>query len=324
MRRIAGGVLVLLALLTVLVGAAMAVLLGPDDRAVTGPHAVDADGVAVVTAPGVISWAGPTVSVTAEVADDRPVFVGVGNSVDVEDYVGETERLVVDSYEVPWSITTSREDGKPNLPASPTALDWWIEDGAGLGGASITFALPDETVSLAILSVGANDLKGLTVTTSYDVRGGFGIGLGLVAVGVGGALLGWVVVRRRPLLRRRPVAARYEAGVPDDRPDDRSEERPDGWAQESDPAEPDEGAEPLVPTAARGDVEVDGEDEVDGGEVAEEVVYVYVDERGVEHEIPAEEAHGYEVVEETELPSDSTVGPREKGAGGRTSWWRRR
>lgn len=288
MRRIAGGVLLLLALLGVVGGAAMAILLGPDDRAVTGPHPIDEQGAPVVTAPGVISWVGPTVTVQAEVPGDDPVFVGVANSVDVEDYLDDTAHVTVDSYRVPWRVTTSHVDGRPSLPASPTALDWWIADSAGVGGASTTFTLPDQTVSVAVLPVGAHDLKGLDVTLAYEVRGGFGIGLGAVAVALGLGLLGWVMVRRRPLLHGGVTAgdvavpgAAAEAGDWDDE-----------WDNESDPAEPDEGSEP-----AEG--------------VHEEVVYVWVDDDGVEHEISAEEAQNYEVVEVTEVDPD----PRATGRG---------
>ena len=46
------------------------------------------------------------------------------------------------------------------------------------GGAVTTFELPDESVSVA-----------------DDVRGGFGIGLGVAVAGLGVALFGWVTFR---------------------------------------------------------------------------------------------------------------------------------
>jgi hypothetical protein len=172
------------------------VLLGTDNRAVTGPHSMSFDGVALVTAPEVLSWAGPTVTVLVELPDDRPVFVGLGNAVDVTDYLSDTRVQRVESYEVPWTVTTSEVAGQDFVPAAPTALDWWLAQSAGQGGASLTFRLPEETVSLAVIGVGDTTLEGLHVTASYDVAGGFGIGLGLVGLGLGLAVFGWLAFRR--------------------------------------------------------------------------------------------------------------------------------
>ena len=235
--------LVAVGVLVAVLGAAVMVVLGPDSRFTTGPHAVDTDGIAVVTAPGVVSWSGLQVDVLAEVPVNKPVFVGVGNAVDVEDYVAETQRLEVTSFRVPWTPQAREVEGRPALPAAPTALDWWLADSAGLGGAAVTTTLPDEAVSVAILAVGSTNLSGLQVSFAYGLRGGFVLGAGLLLGGVGVATSGL-------LLRRRPVA-----------------------------------------------------DEDDLVEV-EEVVYVYVDEDGVEHEISAEEAARIEAG----LPTDEEPG----------------
>ena len=196
MRRLVGILLMVAALGCVVVGAGIAALLGPDNRAVTGPHPMSVDGVALTTAPEVLSWAGPTVTVLVVLPDDRPVFIGVGNIVDVRDYLADTRVRQVDSFEVPWTITTSDIDGADFVPAAPTALDWWLAQAAGQGGASLTFRLPDETVSVAVIAIGDSTLEGLQVTASYDAAGGFGIGLGLVALGLGMGLFGWIAFRR--------------------------------------------------------------------------------------------------------------------------------
>lgn len=203
MRRLLGIVLMLVALGCVLLGAAMAALLGPDNRAVTGPHPMSFDGVALVTAPDVLTWAGPTVTVLVELPGQTPVFVGVGNAVDVADYLRDTRFERVDSFEVPWTVTTSEVDGLDFVPAVPTALDWWLAQSAGQGGASITFTLPNQTVSLAVIAIGDATLQGLQVTASYDVTGGFGIGLGIAGFGVGLGVFGWIALRQTSLLRRR-------------------------------------------------------------------------------------------------------------------------
>lgn len=193
MRRIAGLGCMVFGPVVALLGIALMVVLGTDGSVETGPHPIETDGVAVVTAPSTLSWAGVRIGILAELPVSKPVFVGLGNSVDVKDYLGETARLRVDSYERPWQLKLKRVDGKPNLPAAPTALNWWIAKSAGLGGASIAVTLPDETVSLAILAVGASNLAGLEVTASYLLPGGFGIGIGLLLIGAALFLLGHLV-----------------------------------------------------------------------------------------------------------------------------------
>lgn len=168
----------------VLGGVAVMVVLGPDSRFTTGPHKIDTDAAAVVTAPKVITWRGVRVDVLAEVPVGKPVFVGLGNSVDVEDYVRDVRRLEVTRFRTPWDATTREVGERPVLPGAPTALDWWIADGAGLGGARMSATLPDETVSVAILSVGATNLSGLEVTMAYGVQGGFARGLAAALVGL--------------------------------------------------------------------------------------------------------------------------------------------
>ena len=57
MRKRLSWALFVLGVLVAIFGLAIMVLLGPDSRFSTGPHPVDTDGIAIVTAPKVISWA---------------------------------------------------------------------------------------------------------------------------------------------------------------------------------------------------------------------------------------------------------------------------
>ncbi len=189
MRTRMSWVLTVLGALCAVAGLAVMLILGPDSRFSTGPHKVETDSIAVVTAPRVISWADVQIDVLAEVPAQKPVFIGLGNSVDVENYVGDTRRLEVTKFHTPWDAKTRQVEGQPGLPGAPTALDWWIARGAGRGGAAFSTNLPDETVSLAILSVGDSNLTGLKVSLAYGVKGGFAKGLGLLMFGIGCVLL---------------------------------------------------------------------------------------------------------------------------------------
>ncbi|MGH3459200.1 hypothetical protein [Aeromicrobium sp.] len=261
MRSKVGWVVTVVGVLSAVAGLAVMIVLGPDSRFTTGPHQIDTEGIAVVTAPKVISWKGVQVDVLAEVPVNKPVFVGLGNSVDVENYVKSTRRLEVTSFSTPWTVKVRNVEGRDGLSGAPTALDWWIASSAGLGGARISAQLPDETVSAAIFSVGASNLQGLKVSYAYGVKGGFAKGLGLLLLGLGGVWGGGLI------------------------------RRAEGFWDEVE----EEGVRVVARRRTPEELE-DGGTESDVEEI-EEVVYLYVDEDGVEHEISAEEAAGYEVVE---------------------------
>lgn len=318
-RRLVWPAIVVGAVLALLGGAVM-VVLGPDSRFTTGPHEVETDGVAVVTAPGVISYRGLRVDVLVEVPVNKPVFVGLGNTVDVEDYLGRTQRLEVTSFQVPWTVRTAERDGRAALPGAPTALDWWIADSAGLGGASISTTLPDESVSLAILSVGASDLSGLRVTFAYGVQGGFGTGLGVLLLGLGLVWVGLLLRRGGfvPVLAEVPDVHAREERVEEVEEvvyvfvDERGVEH-EVSAEEAARLQAElAAAEPAGPAAqddGRTSTDEEGESaattpaDVGAGGAAPPpppVVYVFVDEDGVEHEVSEDELADYEVVDEEE------------------------
>jgi len=280
-----GTVVLALGAFVAVFGLALMVILGPDGRFTSGPHAVDAKGVAVVTAPTVLSWKNVEIEILAEVPANKPVFVGVANSVDLQAYMKGVKRLEVTSFETPWKLRTRQAAGRDALPGAPTAVDWWRAHAAGLGGAAIKTRLPDETVSAAILSVGSSNLRGLKVTIAYGVQGAFLKGLGLLLVGGGLAWAG--------LLARRGESL-WEPGEEAD--------AEDSWGGDESPTVvlPRQAkANPTVPTAG---------DATEPGEEVHEL-YVYVDEHGVEHEISAEEAAQYEVVHEVEHVVDDAPEP---------------
>lgn len=201
MRKVAGWVLTVLGVLGVLVGLAVAIVLGPDGRRTTGPHPVDTESSVLVTAPKVIDWADVQIDVLVEVPAKKPIFVGVGNTVDVEAFVGDVDRVEVTDFSTPWKPTyTPRQGDLPTVQGAPTSLDWWLASSAGLGGASMTSSLPDEHVSLAVIAIGSSNLSGLEVTFAYGIKGGFWKGLGLALAGAGLALGGGILRRGDALL----------------------------------------------------------------------------------------------------------------------------
>jgi hypothetical protein len=201
MRRVVGILLMLIAVLAATVGAGIAIVLGTDNRAETGPHRIATSSPVVVADPDVFGWAGPTVTMRIDVDKDQQVFIGAGNAVDIADYVGSSQRTEITGYEPPWSIETRDVVGEAPLPAAPGAVDWWTAQSAGTGAATISFKLPEQAFSLVVIAIGGGDLDGLRVTASYDIDGGFGIGLGLIGFAVGLGLFGWIAFQGRPLVR---------------------------------------------------------------------------------------------------------------------------
>jgi hypothetical protein len=201
MRRVVGVLLILIAVLALALGAGAAIVLGTDNRAQTGPHHIDTSAPVLLTSPDVLGWAGLTVTVTVSVDEGQEVFVGAANAVDVADYVGATQRTEITSYRLPWNISTRDVFGNQALPAAPGEVDWWVAQATGSGSATMSVELPEQAFSLVVIAVGGGDLQGVEVTASYDVDGGFGVGLGLVGFAIGLALFGWIALQGRPLVR---------------------------------------------------------------------------------------------------------------------------
>ena len=314
MKTVTGWAISALGLVVALTGAALMVVLGPDNRVVTGPHEIDVDGSVVVTAPRVIRWTDARVDILAEVPAQKPMFLGIGNTVDVESFVDGAARLEVTAYDTPWDLATRVVDGRPTVQAAPTSLDWWIADSAGLGGASISLRLPDQPVSLAIVSVGASNLSGLQVTLAYGIQGGFTKGVGLLLLGLGGVLIGLVV-------RRRTAGGGLLEGLVDTEEDvvyvvvDE-----DGVERELTAAEIEAGdfvvtdeevppAPELVPeqeTVAEVVPETVPEPVPEPAVPGPKVMYVFVDDDGVEHEVSEDDLDEFEIVDEDDVdPSGS-------------------
>jgi len=292
MHKAMGTALAAAGIVLAVLGLAVVAILGPDGRFRTGPHPIDTKGVAVVTAPGVISWKYLDVELLAEVPAHKPVFVGIGNSVDVQAYLKNVQRLEVTDFKTPWTLRSKQISGQAELGGAPTALTWWRAHSAGLGGAAIKLKLPDETVSAAILSIGSSNLRGLKVTFAYGLQGGFLKGLGLLFGGLG---LAWAGL----LVRRGETIWADDANV---------EELPD-WAGDDSPTVIISAVKRRLPTfgrkAAKENVPKESAREAEPGH---EIVYVYVDDDGVEHELTEQEAAEYEVVSEhvEEQPIESS------------------
>jgi len=198
MRRLGGIALIVLGVLGVLLGAALAVGFGPDDRIGTGPHRLSTPGQAIVTAPEALAFSGPRVELTVTSAEPgRPLFLGVGHDVDVRDFLGETPRTRIDTIELPWRVTTTDLPGGGAPKGAPEDPRWWLTEAQGRGQAVLTWRLPDSAADLVILDPDGGDGLTVDVTAAVLAPGVFVVGLAVAVLGLGVVIFGWAVLTTR-------------------------------------------------------------------------------------------------------------------------------
>jgi hypothetical protein len=199
MRRLFGWLLLLLGSVAAIVGVAVVVVFGPDSRLTLGPHRLAASGSALVTAPRVLPYAGPTLTLTGTTPNGaRPLFIGVGDDVDVRDYLSGTAYTRIDSLSLPWHVQVSTLRGTGGQPANPRDLSWWLTSSVHPGGATVTLPLPDAPVDIVIMELpGTSHTRGFAVDVrvAIGIPGSFAGGLALLVAGGGLLAAGWAVRR---------------------------------------------------------------------------------------------------------------------------------
>ena len=195
-------VLLVIGGIVLLPGAAACALLGPDDTAQTGPHDVFTPGVAILTEAEALRYVGPTLHLTVAREDGAPVFVGVGNEVDVTSYVGDQSRRVVSQVKLPWTpIAHEAGSGIEALPA-PGQQPWWIESVEGAGAQELVWSIPHGRYSIAVLNADGSPAVDVQVTLGLEMEGAFYTALAVTVFGLALVLLGvWLWIRSR---RRQP------------------------------------------------------------------------------------------------------------------------
>lgn len=212
MRRTGGLALVLVGLLSVALGVALAVLFGPDNRMGTGPHRLTTPGQAIVTAPGALAYSGPQVEMRVRsVEPGRTLFVGVAHDVDVRDFLASTPRTRIDTIQIPWQVTTTPLPGQGFPKGPPSEQTWWIADAKGQGEVVLDWRLPDTAADVVILDEDGGSKLAVDVTAAVVAPGVFVVGIALVVLGLGVVVFGWAVLTTRSTSRRGTHALRAPA-----------------------------------------------------------------------------------------------------------------
>lgn len=154
MRRFAGVLILILGIPLLLVGAAAAVYIGPDDTVPLVDEEVSTEHPAIITSPKLLPISGVNLHVSAD-AGDTETFVGVGHPVHVGAYVDDVphERITTITLRgINSEITTTPVEGEEAAPArEPQGLDWWRAEASGAGAQTVEFELTEEPASIVIM-----------------------------------------------------------------------------------------------------------------------------------------------------------------------------
>jgi hypothetical protein len=184
-RRIVGWVLGAVGVALLVAGVTCAAIVGTDSSVSSGSHELQSAGAAIVTGDGVVDRVGPTVTISVTTPDGSPVFVGVGNAVDVDDYLAGSPVTRVDSFSLSWDVTTKAVEGRSAPAADPRDLDWWLVSDAGDGSATIDFPMPDDVVDVVVMDPDRGRGFVADITVGVEVPGLFAGAIAVAAFGLG-------------------------------------------------------------------------------------------------------------------------------------------
>ncbi len=197
--RTALGLLLTLAGLVVTLAGAVAAfwLVGPDNTVTTGSRQFTSDGLAVITAPDLLDRHGPTLHVTA--VGDRPLFVGVGQDLDVANYLAGTAHSRLIRFDPPATYGTQEMRGRSAKLTPPGELDWWIAQSGGSGRQSVAWPIQDGRYDVVVMNADGTPAVGADVRFGVEIDRAFGICLLVLGAGILALTLGLMLtVRRRP------------------------------------------------------------------------------------------------------------------------------
>ena len=124
-------------------------LVGPDNTISTSSRELTSQGLAVVTAPDLLDRHGPTLHVTA--TSDKPLFVGVGQDLDVRDYLAGSAHTRLIRFDPPATFGTQEMRGRTSTLTPPSGLDWWVAK-SGTGESSVAWPIQDGRYDVVVMN----------------------------------------------------------------------------------------------------------------------------------------------------------------------------
>ncbi|TCO13493.1 hypothetical protein EV652_12633 [Kribbella steppae] len=195
--RTALGLLLTLAGLVVTLAGAVAAfwLVGPDNTITTGSRQFTSQGLAIITAPDLLDRHGPTLHVTA--SGDRPVFVGVGQDLDVANYLSGTAHTRLIRFDPPATYGTQEMRGRSANLTPPGELDWWVAQAGGSGRQSVAWPIQDGRYDVVVMNADGTPAVGADVRFGVEVDRAFGICLLVLGAGILALTFGLMLTFRR-------------------------------------------------------------------------------------------------------------------------------
>lgn len=190
------GLMIVVGVLMLLAGAAVALYVGPDDEVRLGTHQVGPDEAPLlVTQPAFFEYRDVTVTVRAE--SPGGVFVGAAPAREIADYASGVRGFHLDDFD-----TSGRLSGKPvkggDVP-DPSKADFWSERASGAGVQRISILLGDQPTGFAVVPTKPG--QGTKVALGIVLGGLFLTALVVALLGVA-LVVGAIVLSRRARGRR--------------------------------------------------------------------------------------------------------------------------
>jgi hypothetical protein len=127
-----------------------------------------------------------TLRVTARGTPEKPVFVGVARTSQVNAYLhGVAQDEITDVDVDPLSVTYHRRHGTAT-PAAPVDQTFWTSRASGSGRASVTW--PVQKGNWAVVVMNADGTAGVQTPVSVGAKAGFLLWLGCGLLGLGALL----------------------------------------------------------------------------------------------------------------------------------------
>jgi hypothetical protein len=197
-----------------IVGGAVLAVFGTDSTISTGHHRVSTNTSALVSegadfgahGADVLGHPGIKISVTGS---EKPVFVGIGPAAAVDRYLAGASVETVTDFELrPFHLTTTQREGSTRL-SPPLDQSFWVSQSAGSTSAATSWKVRDGNYRIVIMNADGS--------TGVEVDGRFGlratrltaISAGVLAGGLGGAVIGVALLVAGLRNKNRPVAGHY-------------------------------------------------------------------------------------------------------------------
>jgi hypothetical protein len=210
-----GGTVAVLGALLALAGGAIFAAFGSDGVLSTDRHDFSTTTSALVSGTAsiddtadVADALGDTrIDIDARADGNRPVFVGIGRTADVDRYlagaaVDEVTDFDAGPFDSDFSIERDRHAGTA-IPAAPGEQSFWVAHSTGRDTAAVDWKVRDGDYRVVVMN--ADGSRGVATQAKFGVDVPYipGIGIGIL---VGGVLLAAVGATSMALAARRPAA----------------------------------------------------------------------------------------------------------------------